>query len=298
MLAKADPKLLARYTSVIVPFFHAAGILDEQGLRLERVLQLTDRTIDDGLQGGDGDDREARTKVKLLCKLYKEVSRKYSLVSRDGAVNDVHAALLDAAAALMHLRSVVLSPERTEPQESLYFKRHIAFGIPSVLGTYHEPKFDALCDMMRRGEEIPVLLESIISGLEQKERDALERGPEHWIGSLSAAWNALKQYGMENIQIDEFVVVLTQDRLSSPQIVDVLKMWQKSLRGWFRRSAVFHGPLVESSPQSRGTIYRSTLRPLAPLLPILRPRRRTWSCGIFSAPSPASLNPTGFSMRP
>jgi pyruvate,orthophosphate dikinase len=246
MLAKADPKLLARYTSVIVPFFHAAGILDEQGLRLERVLQLTDRTIDDGLQGGDGDDREARTKVKLLCKLYKEVSRKYSLVSRDGAVSDVHAALLDAAAALMHLKSVVLSPERTEPQESLYFKRHIAFGIPSVLGTYHEPKFDALCDMMRRGEEIPVLLESIISGIEQKERDALERGPEHWIGSLSAAWNALKQYGMENIQIDEFVVVLTQDRLSSPQIVDVLKMWQKEL-AWLvsSLSRVFHGPLVE-----------------------------------------------------
>ena len=244
MLAKVDQRLLARYTSVITSFFRAAGVLDEQGLHLERLLRLTDPTIDDCLQ--DGNDREVNTKVKLLCKLYKEISRKYSLVSRDTAISDVHAALLDAAVQLRHLKSVVLSPERTEPQESLYFKRHIAFGIPSVLGTYHEAKFDALCDMMRRGQEVPVLLESIISGLEEQERDAPGQGPQQWLGSLSAAWNALKQYGMENVRIDEFVVVLEQGRLSSPQIVDVLKMWQKEL-AWLVSSLtrLFHGPLVE-----------------------------------------------------
>jgi len=267
MLVKIDPKLLIRYSSVITSFFSAAGVLDEQGLRLERVLQLTDRMIDEGLHD-DGSDHEARTKVKLLCKLYKEISRKYSLVSRDAAISDVHAGLLDAGAELENLKTVVLSPERTEPQESLYFKRHIAFGIPSVLGTYHELKFDALCDMMRRGEEVPVLLESIISGLEQKERDASERGPEQWLGSLSAAWKALKQFGMENVRIDEFVVVLEQDRLSSPQIVDVLKMWQKEL-AWLvsSLSRLFHGPLVEilaAFPQDDLPEHLMTLAPSSP----------------------------------
>jgi pyruvate,orthophosphate dikinase len=246
MLAKMDPGLVARYSTVIISFFRVTGVLDEQGFHPDRVLQLTDRTIDDHLQGGEGGDREARTKVKLLCKLYKEVSRKYSLVSRDAAIGDVHAALLDATAALAHFRSVVMSPEITEPQESLYFKRHIAFGIPSVLGTYHEAKFDALCDMMRRAEDIPVLLQSVISRLEQQSPDEPDQWPERWLTSLSAAWNTLKQYGMENIRIDEFVVVLEQNRLSIPQIVDVLKMWQKELV-WLVSSLgrVFHGPLVE-----------------------------------------------------
>jgi pyruvate,orthophosphate dikinase len=42
------------------------------------------------------------------------------------------------------LQEIILSPEKTAASENIYFKRHIAAGIPSMYGVYHEPKFDAL----------------------------------------------------------------------------------------------------------------------------------------------------------
>ena len=42
------------------------------------------------------------------------------------------------------LQEIILSPEQTEPDENIYFKRHIAAGIPSMYGVYKEAKFDAM----------------------------------------------------------------------------------------------------------------------------------------------------------
>jgi pyruvate, orthophosphate dikinase len=266
--AKADPWLMARYAAIINPFFKAVRVLDEKGLHLERVLQLDDDTIDKRLYDSENDDAEARTKVNLLCKLYKEISRKYSLMNRDVAIYDVHAGLLDTVARLKELKSIILSQERTEPQESLYFKRHIAFGIPSVLGTYHERKFDALCELMRRGEEVPVLLEMIITEVEKKGSTAANNDQRKWLISLSAAWQALKQYGMQNVRIDEFITVLEQDRLHPTQIIDVLKMWQKEL-AWLVSSIsrIFHEPLqeiLEKFPQEDLPEHLLVLNPSSP----------------------------------
>ena len=45
---------------------------------------------------------------------------------------------------LENLRRVILSAEKFEPKEEIYYKRHIAVDIPSVYGRYSERKFDAL----------------------------------------------------------------------------------------------------------------------------------------------------------
>ena len=50
-------------------------------------------------------------------------------------------ALLDK---LEHLQKIILSQEKFEPKEEIYYKRHIAVDIPSVYGRYSERKFDAL----------------------------------------------------------------------------------------------------------------------------------------------------------
>jgi len=42
------------------------------------------------------------------------------------------------------LREIILDPEKSEPCEDIYHKRHIAAGIPSMYGKYHEAKFEAL----------------------------------------------------------------------------------------------------------------------------------------------------------
>ncbi len=45
---------------------------------------------------------------------------------------------------LEQLKRIILSEERFEPKEEIYYKRHIAVDIPSVYGRYSERKFDAL----------------------------------------------------------------------------------------------------------------------------------------------------------
>ena len=45
---------------------------------------------------------------------------------------------------LEHLQEIILSDEKFEPKEEIYYKRHIAVDIPSVYGRYSERKFDAL----------------------------------------------------------------------------------------------------------------------------------------------------------
>ena len=45
---------------------------------------------------------------------------------------------------LEKLKGVILSPQKFQPKEEIYYKRHIAVDIPSVYGRYSERKFDAL----------------------------------------------------------------------------------------------------------------------------------------------------------
>ncbi len=45
---------------------------------------------------------------------------------------------------LEQLKATILSKEKFEPKEEIYYKRHIAVDIPSVYGRYSEKKFDAL----------------------------------------------------------------------------------------------------------------------------------------------------------
>ncbi len=244
--AQANPDLFSRYASVIGPFFSALGAEDPEGFHPDRLQAVPDEVIDTQLRKEDGADGEAREKVRLLCKLYKEVVKKYSLVARDSAWGNAHDRLLSTLRSLRERKSVLLSRERTEPQESLYFKRHIAFGIPSVLGTYHEAKFDALKDMIGFGEAIPVLLESIISEVEQKGASAEDNEVKQWLDALFGAAEILKTFGMENLLVDEYHEVLVSNRFQWPQVIDVLKMWQKEL-AWmvFSLTRTFLEPLKE-----------------------------------------------------
>ncbi|MFA4987075.1 MAG: PEP/pyruvate-binding domain-containing protein, partial [Candidatus Brocadiia bacterium] len=53
--------------------------------------------------------------------------------------------LLDTTLDILeHLKLTILSGGETSPQENIYYKRHVAAGIPSMYGEYREPRFDAL----------------------------------------------------------------------------------------------------------------------------------------------------------
>lgn len=63
------------------------------------------------------------------------------------------------------LNTQVLDPKPTTPWENIYYKRHIAAGIPSMYGIYREPKLEAMGMIFR--------LENVIGRLFERNRDQL-----------------------------------------------------------------------------------------------------------------------------
>ena len=72
--------------------------------------------------------------------------------------------LLDAALnVLEELKAIVLDPAPSTALENIYQKRHIAAGIPSMYGTYTEPKFDALGLSFRAENLVARLLDDLVA---------------------------------------------------------------------------------------------------------------------------------------
>ncbi len=86
--------------------------------------------------------------------------------------------LLDAGLVVLEeLQAIVLDPTPSAAVENIYQKRHIAAGIPSMYGTYTEPKFDALGLSFRVEQLVARLLEDLAaeSTYSYVTRDSLRR---------------------------------------------------------------------------------------------------------------------------
>ncbi len=155
---------------------------------------------------GEECDKKARRRVALMVRTYQLMNQKYSLsadgvgpaVARDLLLQPrtrsafgkalaawqkrpgpaTRDALLDVSlTALEQLKDIVLEPKPSTAVENIYQKRHIAAGIPSMYGTYSEPKFDALGLSFRMENLVSRLLEELASeGTESYvTRDSLRR---------------------------------------------------------------------------------------------------------------------------
>lgn len=86
--------------------------------------------------------------------------------------------LMDAALDVLgELREIILDPAPGIADEQLYYKRHIAAGIPSIYGRYREPKFEAAGLSLRVESLVRRLLEDVVNeGVEPcLTRDSLRR---------------------------------------------------------------------------------------------------------------------------
>ncbi len=105
-------------------------------------------------------------RVLHLCRIHQLLNQKYSIAVEDIIPHmeklhvirnfdiDEFRALLEAdnpektldfvLIMLRRLHSVILDAEPSQGREEIYYKRHIAAGIPSMYGRYMEPKFQAL----------------------------------------------------------------------------------------------------------------------------------------------------------
>ena len=64
---------------------------------------------------------------------------------------------------LQELKDNINDPAITEGYEDIYYKRHIAAGIPSMYGTYQESKFDSMGLMIRVMAFLKLQLEQVVS---------------------------------------------------------------------------------------------------------------------------------------
>ena len=251
-------KMLEGYHRVIKPLFDSLGVMDKQGdIRFDRLAGIHEGRLKEEIekQKAPGNE-EARSKVLFLCRIYQEIMGKYSTAGGQSKTpgerptGDELAGpgelieLIELIERINACKSRILSPEKTEPRESLYFKRHIAFGIPSVLGSYHEEKFDALSEFLRLGEKARVCLEGITAHIERAPTPGDTSDISFYAKALGLANRLLAAYGLGNFQAEEFCAVIASGGLHSGQVLDVLHMWQKEIR-WAVESLnrAFQAPL-------------------------------------------------------
>jgi len=67
---------------------------------------------------------------------------------------------------MAELKEIIVSDKIHEPDEAIYHKRHFAVDIPSMYGSYNEPKFDAMGLSLRIESVVNVLFEDLISSID------------------------------------------------------------------------------------------------------------------------------------
>ena len=160
---------------------------DEGTSKTSDLLRVNEEEIEGRLRGITGIESIDIQRVKMAISFYKMVYQKYTLSSvelRDylkhlppGTVPrlaELEAALNEHDARdkldkiltyLKYIRSVILSPLTYEVREDIYRKRHFTVDIPSMYGSYREPKFDALGLTLRLERLVNVLFEELVDGI-------------------------------------------------------------------------------------------------------------------------------------
>ncbi len=131
------------------------------------------------------------------------------------------------------LRDIILSPETTEVREDIYHKRHIAADIPSVYGTYHEAKFDALGLTLR--------LEILVNGLLEDLATASDMGLVTWstmarvLDDLKLIRRALALDGIRSRELEDHLLLLSRALdvrgFAFGQFVDLFRGMEEAVRG-------------------------------------------------------------------
>jgi pyruvate,orthophosphate dikinase len=173
--------------------------IDEQHILTNRIREDLQFNSMDDILAWDKRDRglylerqqdisqQERKRFELLVQMFKLLHHKYNLGMQElrnqlqQAVQsgfpemdnllevldsrDVYHCLDAVLTHLEKLKSIILSEEKFEPKEEIYYKRHIAVDIPSVYGRYSERKFDALGLTFRLEKLAGIYLERLTASI-------------------------------------------------------------------------------------------------------------------------------------
>lgn len=166
-------------------------IMRDLGRRLELdaegILGLPVEVVERHLTAVGAVSERDRLRVLNLFKVHALLCEKYSLESEDvirmvtesGVFTVPMCEALEASLSegshlesiqilfdFMHqLKGIILDPVESQGVENIFFKRHVAAGIPSMYGQYSEPKFEALGMIYRLEKTVEKLLEKALRAI-------------------------------------------------------------------------------------------------------------------------------------
>ncbi len=172
--------------------------------------EIISSTLDEVLTDNDIDKR----RIKLFLRLQVFLKEKYSFSTQnifpilkrsnfftEEEVDNLdnlykekkHNEALNIVFGFMErLNQVVFNPEKTEGWENIYYKRHVAVGIPSMYGEYHEKKFEAMGITFRLERLSARLIDKLIANINFNYLNA---------NSLHKIYNILAHF-LTGIQLD------------------------------------------------------------------------------------------------
>ncbi len=153
------------------------GLLDLEQERLESLVSECHQV-----------DEIDRKRVVLLAQFYKLLNQKYNLEFFDIhqhmeqlateafpdldrlrvalAEPELKSRVFKLLDFMERLKDIILSPKSYQAKEDIYKKRHFTVDIPSMYGSYHELKFDAMGLTLRLEALVNVLFEELIAGID------------------------------------------------------------------------------------------------------------------------------------
>jgi len=130
------------------------------------------------------------------------------------------------------LRKLILSDQAFEIKEDIYKKRHITVDIPSMYGSYHETKFDALGLTFRIESMVNVLFEELINNIDLS---LITKATFYQVFARIRLFDeALKLDGISSVEIDRQLDLLAHslevEGFTFTQYLDIFKGFAQEIK--------------------------------------------------------------------
>jgi pyruvate,orthophosphate dikinase len=250
------------------------ALCGESAQSLPGCLDAWEQTIENVRSLDAGNDRDRR-RVADLFEIHALLLEKYSLESDDIVAfmkgyhffigeeldtlqhlleSDAHKEALNKIYDFMsRLKHIILNPEVSEALEQIYYKRHVAVGIPSMYGQYIESKFDALGLMYRLERTAARLMMQIVAGVNLDYVSA--RTIRHIYEVLIAFQRGLELDGISNqgfnSHLDMLKYAMSSPSFSFEQYFNLFEFMARDINRIMDEYfiSVFDGPLEAIIPQ-------------------------------------------------
>lgn len=241
----------------------------------EQLLLLDVSELEQSISSIPSDNTRDKKRVHYLLHLYSLLLEKYSLESEDIVSmlkgyrffsnkdieglqvnlekNNIAAALSQVYKLMHHLKKIIVDPNTSEALENIYYKRHIAIGIPSMYGQYIEPKFEALGLMFRLEKTASKLMSELLQPINLEYISA--KTFRHVYDILELFKEGLELDGIYNQGFDSnfemFKYSLTSPSFSLDQYINIFQFMAQNIKQIISEYFldVYERPLKEAIPQ-------------------------------------------------